>query len=1149
MEIGKLFNGKLDLDNSIEAVKEGDYTALFNGIIGRSPDGQRSTLENMLGTENVYYYGNNAGLKCIGGCKDPKSETQFLFLKPMVGEPAVGDKIVKVTNNVMTDVMQWDGLLFTEDYPISHAAFINGYLYFADGINGLRGFKVSKYEYGQPVPTSEEDIALMKRGPIFAPTFVKDTNALINVNLVENKDFQFAFLYVYEDNQVSVTSPYSKLCRRNLETETGNRIRVTIPDDETVPPNVKEIRLAVRVGNGASLQYIGTLKRSEGGFVTNRYIDFYNTVYGGAVPTDYLGLYHDIPLKAECLEFIKNRLWLANTTEGYDVPMAPNMTINTSVINNPIAGEPILTGNVTSYVITKYNYLATASPSSITDIYPQYPQSLAYNNPESVSVKLMDAVDDGYGTVTGKLLFDEGDGSWKVIDPAYVLAGTIPPNAPNTHLGHEYVGGIPPVVSGNIYPYGSLILAASVVGLDVNGTTYYAYRITSTETFTLKTFVPEGEETAYAGSKTFPNGSQYKVGLVYKDHYGRSSSVLLGNNDGLVSSSGSQYSNIVTATWSLPSSQAFNANLQIPEWAESYHIVRTRNLTKSIFFEWKSSQVRYYKLNTVDGTLTYFTTFSPNNTGLAIDILPMDNVGLGYSWQDGDRIVMYSTVSADTYNAPIKSYSGGTVYLDNINFFTANAGVIPDQTVVFEIYRPAVISETLLFYEVGEGYKIGEAGTQSRHFTVASGSIGGDSYNVSLKTYSWSGAAYVEDGANGLFKEMSVDVTSSDWNSDIGKAHIISDIGQKVRPYTFKHSSPVINDSQVNGLSEFYASDQKDVPYENGEIFKLKAANRTASDGTVLLAISRNRVTSIYVDESRLNINSDVNYIVTGSQVIGDVNTLAGWYGTVHPESVFDDGEFVYWYCMPRRCFVRYGNNGIFPISEYNAIDYFETVSDTHTEDDMVVGGYFPYYDLAVIHFPNADVNKKVFTYENAMDAWRGWFNIEADYYFTLDNTFYSFTRSPVSEGASELWKHTDNTQFGYGRFHGTRYYTQIEIPLNNNSDLPKIWQTIELFVSPNFITWSNGNQIIKTTEDSDLYVEVFNEEGQYTSVLRSEFEIGEYLIYAALGKDVNSTGGIVNGSDMSSRVATLRINFIGQDYRYVPMVKIGFIPSLGHTL
>lgn len=1111
MDATKTFTGKLNLDAAIEYIPDGDYTYMLNGVIGTSKDGKRGSFESMIGTSELEGIAQMSGGICIGGCRDNESDDHYLFFRN--NDPAK-NCIVKVNNNTVTRVMVWSGLNFQSgiDYRIQ-SVFINGYLYFTDNYNPPRGFSVynsdGSIRYASSSPSSEQDISLIKRGPIYAQTFTKMTDSSVSLNLIAQYDFQFTYQYIYNDGQQSVVAPYSILCSRKKNTETlssaPNKVRVSIPNTESIPSDVKEIKFAVRIGNNSGFQYIGTLYRSTDNFTT-KYIDFFNTVYGGSVGTDYLNTSHDIPIKSRCLEFIKNRLWLGNITDGYPVPSSPPLTVTTEAQLAASVGDEIIQENVTFTYVNRYDYTVSNAGSGLIQV--------TNSNVEYGIAVLKDAVlENDLRSVNGKevTLISGTLGSplskYEITNPNYDQNGTIP---------LQFIGM-------GIVPFGSN--TSVTTSGSTPPTSYVAYRLGNSFTATLKVgVVTEESINIYSGSRTFPNGSQYKVGLIYKDKFGRASSVVPATGD--ITTASNSYSNLITASWTLPS----GTNLDIPSWADSYHIVRTRNITKSSFFEWRTVAIHYY-----DASNNLHSTYTADRKGIKIDITPMTNIGLGYSYESGDRIVLYKPNGTDTFNIPIKEYTAGIIITDNINI-----GTISDETVNFEIYKPNLTTEDLIYYEVGIGYSITNAGTQTRSFSTTTGYINGDSFNVILDTYTKSGSSY-STGVKTLFKEMSNDITDVSWNTDIGKPNIISSIGQVQRPYTFKHSSLIINDTEVNGLSEFYAADQALIPFECGEIFRLKSSSRVASDGTVLLAICRNKPVSIYVDESRLNINNDVSYIVNGSQVIGEINALNGSYGTVHPDSVIDDGRFVYWYSHIRRSFVRYGTNGVFPVSEYSVVNYFEKQALLNNESSLVIGGYFPFYDIVLVSFQNAESSdNRTISYMDKDTAWRSFLSFTGDYFFDAGNRFYSVKNGVV---------HVHNNESAYCCFHGQNQYSKISVPINIFPDTPKIWQTVQLHLSQNFIIWSNGDQIINKSDGAEITVLIENNNGQSSNIIDSEFDISEYVAYAPIKYDTNSAGGISSGDDMVSRTATITVYHFSPSRRNIHLLKVGFIPSMGHTL
>ena len=364
MEIAKLFTGKLNLDNVIEAIPEGDYTYMLDGVIGTSKDGKRGSIENMMGTSTVTGTADlDSNSTCIGGCRDAKTNDYYLFFH---NTNSSKNTIVKITvansggsvTYTASKVLTWSGLNF-DKYKKIHACYVNGYLYFTDGLNEVKGFNVTKYTSSSPA--SEDEITLIRRGGIYAPTVTK-VNSSSSINLIKNYDFQFAYQYLYEDGQISVLSPYSKLVRKNISSELYDKITVTLP--ESVPALVKEVKFVVRIGNTGSFQYFASLKKINGAWSTTA-VDFYNTVYGGVVPTDYLNLNHDVPVTSNTIEFIKNRLFLGNIKTGLDLLDPVNISISQTYTNLQLNSTQIITAtfnNITEYSYNAYSVTVNGQP-------------------------------------------------------------------------------------------------------------------------------------------------------------------------------------------------------------------------------------------------------------------------------------------------------------------------------------------------------------------------------------------------------------------------------------------------------------------------------------------------------------------------------------------------------------------------------------------------------------------------------------------------------------------------------------------------------------------------------------------------------------------------------------------------------------------
>lgn len=1118
MQVAKNFSGKLNVDNVIEAVPDGDYMYMINGVVGASYNGKKGSVENMLGDSSITAYGS--GYRCIGGCGDVANQRHFLFLCDTTVNN--NHRIVEVKQNAngstsTRNLYSGSSLNFSITYPVQ-ATYVNKYIYYTDNYNAIKAAKV--WETGQDPDLNN----LIRRGGIYAPTFVKSTDSGVSINLIYNKEFQFAYQYVYDNNELSVLSPYSELCPPNLASQTFNKVTVSVPTLELIPDRVKKIKFAVRIGNDSAFQYIGTLDRVETNDFTTKSIAFFNSVYGGAVELDYETNYHDVPIKAKTIEFIKGRLWLANLVEGYDQPASPNMGIAVSSLETQNVGDPIYQYNTTFNYVKKYTYkvidngngtetwyVEGSFGSGVENQFDKVYQGTNQGNNKSISGKRISSSPIVVNTIS----------AYEIIDPNYSLNGDIP-------FGNAF---------SNLVPVGAQTTYTQT--LSGTGTrTYYSYRIGDSFIDVLRTFVQAGDVTAFSGQKTFTNNSTYKVGVIYKDDDGRSSSVALANSDIITSST--TYSNRITAQWTLPQGSQPST---IPVWASSYHIVVSKNLTKSFFFEARAARLFYYKDSTTSNN------YSVDNTGIKIDLTPVVNAGFSYTWSDGDRVVLYKPDGTNTYNLQINSFTGGYLLLSNTNIGSLSSG----QNCILEIYKPKVVSEDVLYYEIGQGYAINNPGTSTRSFSTVTGDISGDTYNFLRDTYTYNGTAYVVSNSQTLFKQMSLDIKSLSWNTNAGKIHIISDKGQLTRPNTVKYSSPFIIGTEVNGLSEFYSSEQSEIPYENGEIMKLKSANKTSSDGTVLLAIGRNRVASMYIGETRLNINADTSYLVQGSQIVGEINTLNGWYGTNHPSSVFDDGKNVYWFSQERRAFVRYASNGIFPISEIKVSDFFNDVSSKSltTDQTFVCGGYYPFYDMIMVTINHAGTYslenyvtnnlEKTISYSDTNQAWVSFHSFVPDYYFDISDKMLTFR-------GGTIYRHDNSSSFN--EYAGIKYYTKVKLPINNNPLNPKIWKTVQLFASPGFLRISNdGGEELSDYDENDIGFEIKAGIDQQTNTNITEMDVMDSVIYAPIGFDIFTNGQWSEGSDIVSTTLELTIEFKSLAFRHINLVNVGFIPAYGHDL
>ena len=137
-------------------------------------------------------------------------------------------------------------------------------------------------------------------------------------------------------------------------------------------------------------------------------------------------------------------------------------------------------------------------------------------------------------------------------------------------------------------------------------------------------------------------------------------------------------------------------------------------------------------------------------------------------------------------------------------------------------------------------------------------------------------------------------------------------------------------------MSKFSALDEDRLDDATGPLRSLNITSKTQSTGTVMLAISENETTSIYLGESQLQqASSGSQFLSVSKGVIGTKNSLQGSYGTVHPESIAINEGRAYWYDLKNATVVKYDSNGLKAIGDVKMKTYFKEKSDIIVSDTI----------------------------------------------------------------------------------------------------------------------------------------------------------------------------------------------------------------------
>jgi hypothetical protein len=194
------------------------------------------------------------------------------------------------------------------------------------------------------------------------------------------------------------------------------------------------------------------------------------------------------------------------------------------------------------------------------------------------------------------------------------------------------------------------------------------------------------------------------------------------------------------------------------------------------------------------------------------------------------------------------------------------------------------------------------------------------------------------------------------WVQITGRPNLVPDdvsSQNKVTGITFSETK--IPGSKVNGLSKFSALDEDRLDEVTGPIRKLTLTTKTQSTGTVMLAISENESTAIYLGESQLQGASSGNeFLSVSKSVIGTKNTLQGSFGTINPESVVTNEGRAFWFDAKNSTVVRYTGEGLMPIGDLKMKTYFrEKAKEVFRNNTIVPATFDDFNNEYIITFPS----------------------------------------------------------------------------------------------------------------------------------------------------------------------------------------------------
>lgn len=1059
----QVFSGQLNTDSHAKFLPEGDYTGAKNIFIHTSKGGDSGLVRKYPGFDRV---GDVQNQRTVGTVVDKANSKVYYFNKGEVDQIWVYSLLSGEKELLM-------------EYDFQFGDWVNGgvianLLYFTDNVNEIRAIDVSR-EYSS---ITEHDITLIKPAPLY-PLKTEEVKETVNYSSLSGKGYYFSYRYIYRNNETSVIAPWTGAvyCPDKAPYITGIRLEKSIK--EQIPSYIQRVEILARSNEELSWRIIQTVSREN--FSTDTFL--FTGLKGRAISDRESGKpFENIPQRAKTLEVAKDRVFVANNTEGYDQYETPGLKVVSST--EDVTPEP--------QYVEVWESTRAQSANIGTEPFPIIEVQVTKN----------------YWARLGNFFYFLATGDYQ-----RSVDGIDDPVVPGDYTGTEENLEI------NQSDYSTIDELAYVNFVDEDNYDESNIIRASPSHFLFLTL----DYNFSVGQKKFKNRSQYQIGIVFYDRYLRNQGVYTNDNCIITVDDDFRNSEIQYLRWEL------SIDDPIPEWAETYQIVRTDNLSKVSFIQGKTSDIYWvYKESDVD---KYSRTYRTDAEFIEIDISGSIKAGLRYNFTEGDLIDIETGFGVITFS--VESSIGSKIRVLAINNVAFQAGSEPfPRRYFYEIYRPRTSQPSTIvngqevsgdiFYEVSESFKILNPRTENRSFESTSGFLKGDVTVIEAEAFDYpdnrsiTSGEFSTDELENTPVSIAIEATNLDnneWIKDLGRPNAVLGIGQVEKKNFIRYSNRFIQGTNVNGTSNFDFGDEDQIPIENGEINIIRQVSKANNEGSIMLAVCDQEALSIYINERIITDNIGLEVLAQSAEVIGTINQLKGGYGTKNPETFQAHKGRAWWWDNNSKKIVRYDANGVRPISDLGNKSFFFPRTNPVT-------CYDPWHEMLFVGFVNESIG-----FHEETNQWRSNYEFIPEFSAIVDEYMITF-----KEGTPYK---SNSTGFS---FYDGEYLAEVEFPVT--FPVPTLLDNMSIYMTQDTFEWQSAVQKIK----EDVIVTITNAEGQKTTLESEDFDVYESVAYAHVMRDENSEGGLLNGYEIRSDIHTFKVVFkTGIEY-----INVNETPSLG---
>ena len=335
MKITKSFvAGIMNKDLDERLIPDGQYVDAMNIQIGSSEATNVGAVENEYGNSALTSF-THTNAKTIGAIAVEETGCIYWFVAS-----DSGNYVYEYNQNTGNTVMVLGDtrpgannvLNFEHEYLITGVNYINGFLCWTDDLNPPRKVNVQRAKAYGLNGFYEEDINVIVKPPLNAPTVAAANDPDRNSNNMEGKFLYFSYRFKYQDGEYSALAPFSRVAFEpgffavnatsgvnEAMKNANNAYNITF---ETGGENVEAIQLVFRDTANTNVNIIETLDKEEMKYDDNSTATFLfsnSKLYAPLTSDQVTRLFDNVPLKAKAQELVGNRLAYGNYLQFYDI--------------------------------------------------------------------------------------------------------------------------------------------------------------------------------------------------------------------------------------------------------------------------------------------------------------------------------------------------------------------------------------------------------------------------------------------------------------------------------------------------------------------------------------------------------------------------------------------------------------------------------------------------------------------------------------------------------------------------------------------------------------------------------------------------------------------------------------------------------------